>query len=281
MSTDKYKAVWVSHSSISDFLNCPRSYFLRAIYKDPKNLHKITVMKPQLALGQVVHEVIEHISTLPKEERLKIKLGKRLDTFWEKIEGKKGGFKNKDEEGYYKERGMNMLERLENNPGIILNSAIKLKNENGLSSYWLNEEENIILCGKVDWLEYNEAKDTINIVDFKTGKNEESEESLQLPIYQLLVENLQPRKIDSVSYWYLEGSDSPIKLDLMGINMAYDKVIEVARRIKLARQINHFKCPKGELGCFACRDLERVVRGEGEIVGISEYKQDIYVLEKE
>jgi len=30
---DKFAAIWISHSSISDFLKCPRSYFLKNIYK--------------------------------------------------------------------------------------------------------------------------------------------------------------------------------------------------------------------------------------------------------
>jgi hypothetical protein len=57
---------------------------------------------------------------------------------------------------------------------------------------------------------------------------------------------------------------------------SFEKVIKVARRIKLARQINHFKCPKD--GCFACRPYERILKGEGELVSVSDTKQDIYVL---
>src|SRR3990167_8663614 len=101
MMTDKYCAVWVSHSSISDFLKCPRSYYLRNVYKNPKTGHKMTVMTPPLALGQAVHEVIESLATLPVEERLKISLVKRLDPVWLKITGKRGGFKDNKEEMEY------------------------------------------------------------------------------------------------------------------------------------------------------------------------------------
>ena len=72
MVRDKYSAVWVSHSSISDFLKCPRAYFLRNVYKDPATGHKITVVTPPLSLGTAVHEVIESLAVLPVEERLKI-----------------------------------------------------------------------------------------------------------------------------------------------------------------------------------------------------------------
>lgn len=274
MAKDKYTAVWVSHSSISDFLKCPRAYFLRNVYKDPKTGHKITQMKPQLALGQVVHDVIDEISTLPVEERLSISLAKRLDTYWEKITGKLGGFKSKEEEEEYKKRGVQMLEMVEEFPGPLVNKAVKIPQE--LPHYWISEEENIILCGKIDWLEYIETNDSVHIVDFKTGKVEEGKDSLQLPIYYLLAINTQNRKVSKASYWYLAKDKIPTEVPLPDAEEAYTQVMEVAKRIKLGRQINHLKCPKD--GCYACTPLERIVNGEGELVGVSGYNQDIYIL---
>lgn len=275
MAKDKYSAHWVSHSSISDFLRCPRAYFLRAVYKDPKTAHKITEIKPSLSLGQAVHEVIEEISTLADQERLAVPLAKRLDAVWRKVSGKRGGFKNSQEEKEYRQRAESMLKRLEANPGPILRKAVKIKADGGLPYYWLSEEENIILCGKIDWIEYLDD-DSVHIIDFKTGRNEEREDSLQLPIYHLLAANTQKRKISRASYWYLDSSDLPTKIALPDLAEAYQKVYEVAKRMKLGKQINYFKCPKG--GCFACTPLERILKGEGELVGISEYNQDIYIL---
>ena len=63
---DKYAALWVSHSSMTDFLNCPRSYFLRNIYRDKTTGKKISLISPALALVQVVHEVLESLSVLPE-----------------------------------------------------------------------------------------------------------------------------------------------------------------------------------------------------------------------
>lgn len=192
--TDKYKATWVSHSSISDFLACPRAYYLRNVYKDPKTGNKITVTNASLSLGQIVHEVIEELSLLPVDERLEISLVKKYDVAWKKVEGKIGGFKDKDQEIEYKERGVKMLERVEKNPGPILNKAIKIQTD-FIPNYYLSEEDNIILCGKIDWIEYLEKTDSVHIIDFKTGKNEEDESSLQLPIYLLLATNLQSRPV--------------------------------------------------------------------------------------
>src|SRR6266404_5073495 len=161
---DKYQAVWVSHSSIADFLKCPRLYFLRNVYKDPKTGHKITIMTPPLALGQAVHEVIDSLSVLPKDERLNANIFETFDNSWKKVGGKLGGFKSKEQENEYKERGKKMLQKIIDNSGPLKNKATKLRSDNGLPYYWLSEEENIILCGKVDWIEYRENTDSVHII---------------------------------------------------------------------------------------------------------------------
>jgi ATP-dependent helicase/DNAse subunit B len=276
MTPDKYSATWVSHSSISEFLKCPRAYYLKNVYKDPRTGHKMTVMSPPLALGQTVHEVIESLASLPTEERLKISLVKQLDPIWLKVTGKKGGFKTHSEEMIYRQRANQMLINLQEDPGPIGSPAIKIKSSINLPNYFLSEEDNIILCGKIDWLEYKEKSDSVHIIDFKTGKNVEPEDSLQLPIYLLLATNTQSKKVSGASYWYLDRDERLVKKKLPDIKESFEKVYSVARRIKLARQINHFKCPKG--GCYSCRPYERILKGEGEKVGVSDTRQDIYVL---
>jgi len=272
---DKYKAVWVSHSSISDFIVCPRAYYLRNVYKDPKTGHKITVTSPALSLGSAVHEVVEGLSVLPVADRLKTPLFKKLDIAWEKISGKLGGFKNKEQEDEFKKRGREMLKRVEEHPGPILKKAVKIPTD-FLPNYYLSEEDDIILCGKIDWLEYLEKIDSVHIIDFKTGKNEEDGESLQLPIYLLLATTLQSRPVSKASYWYLSKGNDLIEKELPNLIDSKDKVLTVARRIKLARQLKHFVCPTK--GCMKCRPLERILKSEGEKVGVSDTRQDIYVL---
>ncbi|MBU0569300.1 PD-(D/E)XK nuclease family protein [Patescibacteria group bacterium] len=274
---DKFKAVWVSHSSMGDFLKCPKLYFLRNVYKNPKNNHKMTVMTPPLALGQAVHEVVESLSILPVKERLSDSLAKKYDVVWKKVTGEKGGFKNHQQEMEYKERGLAMLKRVEDNPGPILNKAVKIRADGGLPYYWFSEDDDIILCGKIDWLEYLEKEDAIHIIDFKTGRKEEDASSLQLPIYLLLVANTQKRKVKKASYWYLGKEDGLVENELPNMDDAYESVYNVAKRIKLARQIRHFVCPDG--GCRYCVPFERVLKGEGKLVGISEYGQDLYILD--
>lgn len=276
MAEDKYSAVWISHSSTSDFLKCPRLYYLRAVYKNSASGKKITLMTPHLALGQAVHEVIESLSIIPSEKRFDEPLNKKLAETWEKVSGKRGGFKSREEESEYRERAEQMIRRITNKPGPILKPAIKIRADGGLPYYWLNEKENIILCGKIDWLEYLKESDGVHIIDFKTGKWEESEESMQLPIYYLLASNTQKRKVEKLSYWYIDKSEKPVEMKLPDINDAYEAVMKVAMRIKLARQLEHFKCPQG--GCRYCLPMERVAQGKGEKVGESEFGQEIHIL---
>lgn len=273
---DKFSATWVSHTSINDFLNCPRAYYLKNIYKDPKTNHKIQIMSPSLALGQIVHEVVESLSNLPTKERFKTSLLDKLDLAWRKISGERGGFSSLSQEEQYKSRGEQMLKRIISHPGPVANLSVKIKED--LPHYWLSEADNIILCGKVDWLEYLPDSDSVHIIDFKTSKSEESESSLQLPIYHLLVHNTQKRKVAKASYWYLELNDELTAKELPDLESAHEQILAIAKKIKVARKLEVFKCPSGEDGCMHCRGMEKIIRGEGKLVGVNDYNQDVYIL---
>ena len=279
MAKDKYSSVWVSHSSMGDFLKCPRAYFLKNIYKDPKTGKKIGIVSPALSLGSAVHDVVEGLGNYKAEDRPIVPVLDQFEKVWPKFSGKKGGFLNIEDEGEAKQRGVAMIKRVKENMVPLLFKTVKLKEgKNSMPpNYFLSEEENIILCGKIDWLQYSETDNSVHVLDFKTGKNEESEESLQLPIYQLLLKNLQKRKVNGASYWYLDKDDAPRPVALPDVEESYNKVIEVALRVKKARENKEFECPRGEKGCFACQPLEKIIKGEAEYVGPGEW-QDLYLV---
>lgn len=274
---DKYTATWVSHTSISDFLRCPRAYYLKNVYRDPKTNHKIKLMSPALALGQAVHEVLESLSVLPKHSRFSESLMDKFEKAWAKVTGRKGGFTNTDTEYKYKTRGQDMIRRVMNNPGPISGLAVKIQMD--LPQFWLSEEDNIILCGKIDWLEYLPETDSVHIIDFKTGKSEEDGESLQLPIYRLLVQNCQKRQASRASYWYLDNSNELTPKDLPDLETSHKKILDVARQVKLARQLERFKCASGD-GCFTCAPMEAILDKKAEFVGNDEYNADVYILNR-
>lgn len=276
----KYDAVWVSHSSMGDFLKCQRLYYLHNVYKNPDTGRKITIVNPALTLGSVVHATLEALKTLPVEERLHHDLVADFEKEWAaNASGKKGGFKSVGEEAEANARGRAMIERVMKSPGPLGRKTIKLKeSENNMPpNFVLDKDENIVLCGLIDWLEYVEKDDSVRIIDFKTGKNEEDADSLQLPIYLLLLNELQKRPVSGAAYWYLEKSDVPTEVALPDASESKERVLALARRVKDVREQRAYACPRGPAGCFACQPYEAILAGEAEYLGIGGYGQDTYV----
>ncbi len=277
---NKYEALWVSHSSIGDFLKCPRAYFLHNIYRTPQN-RKINIVNQYLSLGIAVHETLENLANYKVEERKDIinNLESAFEENWAKVSGKIGGFKNPAEEADAKERARQMVLRVQHNPGPLTNLTVKLpKHKNDMPpNFYLSEADNIILNGKIDWLEYVPGDDSLRLIDFKTGKNEENPDSLQLPIYVLLLNALQKRKVSGAAYWYLERDDNPKPVKLPDAESSYVKVLTIAKKIKKAKEAGTFECLRGAGGCFACKPFEKIIRGEAEFVGIGGYNQEMYL----
>jgi ATP-dependent helicase/DNAse subunit B len=277
----KYDAVWVSHSSMGDYLKCPRLYYLHNVYKSPQTGRKMTILNAALTLGSTVHATLEALRDYPVEGRLSRDLLADFERDWAKIaSGKKGGFTSDEEESLAKARGRAMIERVVKHPGPIAKKTVKLKEpENNMpANFILSEEDNIILCGVVDWLEYVEEDDSIRVVDFKTGKNEEDADSLQLPIYLLLLNELQRRRVSGAAYWYLDKSDVPMEIPLPDAAESRERVLALALRVKEARQNKVYDCPRGAEGCFGCKPYEAILRGEAEYLGIGGYGQDAYLV---
>ena len=274
---DRYSAVWLSHSSISDFGSCPRAYFLKHVYRDPKNGHKIRLVSAPLSLGQAVHETIEEISTLPKEKRFDQPLMTRFEKVWQKFSGLRGGFANPKMESRYQQRGREMIARITEYPGPLKELAVKINLD--LPHFWLSKTDNLILCGKIDWLEYLPDEDAVAIIDFKTGKGTEEEGSLQLPIYQLIAQECQERPVRRASFWYLDRQNYPQPVDLPNQEKTREKLIKIGKKIRLARQVDRFLCPQGDSGCPHCAPFEAVVSGQGELVGTDDFGYDLYFLE--
>jgi ATP-dependent helicase/DNAse subunit B len=272
---DSFSATWVSYSSISDFLRCPRAYQLKNVLKHPVTNKKVTLMSPPLALGQTVHGVVESLAQIEVHKRFVTPLTELFDEQWKRVSGTSGGFSSMQQEDRYKERGRAMLDRITKHPGPINEKAIRLKTD--LPKFWLSEQDNIILCGKIDWLQYFEKTDSVKIIDFKTSKTEEDGDSLQLPIYLLLTHYCQKRAISGIAYWYLELHDAPQDQKLPDLQISQEKILKIAKQIKTARALERFKCPEGEKGCRWCSPYEAIFRGDAELIG-SDGRREIYIL---
>lgn len=292
MAMDKYTAVWVSHSSMSDFLKCPRAYYLHNVYKDPATGRKMSIVTPHMSLGIAVHEVLEALGDYPAGERMKRDLRADFENEWLKVSGIKGGFLTPEQEEEFKMRGKEMINNVIKDPRFLTQKRVKLPKEKMNPNFYLSEDDNIILNGQVDWIEFL-PNETLHIVDFKTGKKEESDGSLQLPIYLLLCDRLRPQwKVSKASYWYLE-SDKIVEKELPDVETSYRDVLDVARRVKEARDAGVYHCPKGDYdpetgegGCSCCRPYEKILQYKaGKLtddsvisVGLGGFNQDIFVV---
>ncbi len=292
---DKYTAVWVSHSSMGDFLKCPRLYYLHNMYKSPKTGRKMSIVSPHMSLGIAVHEVLEGLAEYPANERMRHDLRAKFEEEWLKVTGKKGGFTDSAQEEEFKARGKEMINTVIKDPKFLVNKTIKLKRDAMPCNFYLSEDHNIILNGLVDWIEYIPLSDSLHIVDFKTGRHEEKEGSLQLPIYLLLCNALQKRTVTKASYWYLE-SNTILEVPVPDIKEAETNVLAVAMKVKEARvkakkegEATIFVCPQGaygaekkEGGCNNCRPYEYILAHDDSVesIGVGGFNQDIFILKK-
>lgn len=275
--------LWVSHSSIGDFRQCPRKYYLAQMYDPQRKVkEKMNIPNKYFSLGSAVHDTLDKISYLDPDHRFQTPLSQIYKEVWANYSGELGGFINQDEESEFKEKGKEMLNKLTKNPGILLNQSIPPISltraevfEGAPPNLCLSREENIILCGKLDWLEYLPEDDTVHIVDFKTGKTEESDDSMQIPIYFLLASKCQDKKVKKASYWYLEHENEPTEVALPSMETAFHNVLYLAHQIKEARLNEELKCRYN--GCRHCEPYERILKGEGKYIGFIKGKA-VYII---
>lgn len=266
-------AVFISPSSLSDFDRCPQLYYYRNVYRNPKTNLKIQIINPALALGQTVHETIDRFVSGAATDKSFGELSKIYEWYWGQIGGEKGGFFSQDLEKSYKERGFKMLQRFYKNEHFHTVKPTKLP-----SFPKLDLGEDIILTGKVDWIE--DKGTYYHIVDFKTGQKEERDDSKQLPIYAILTKGVLKVDEVKVSYWYLDKNDDLTDFELPDLEKEFIHLKQKGTVLKMARQSKSFRCSSGYETCRYCRDYFDVARGKGKMVAMdtSNRKQEIYVL---
>lgn len=266
-------AVFISPSSLSDIEKCPQLYFLRNVYRSPRGL-KIQLINPALALGQAMHETLDQFLALMPLERTSDELERIFLQIWSQIQGEKGGFSNPTEEEEHKTRARAMLEKFINHPHF--KSAVKTK----LPPFPKVELGNdLILTGKLDWLESEGSG--FRIVDFKTGKNEEKDSSLQLPIYALLAREIVKSSDIRASYWYLDHDSDLVNFSLPDLDSTQKILQQKGELVKMVRQTASYSCQSGKESCWACRDILEVKNGKGKLVTLDPVnrKQEIYILQ--
>lgn len=271
----KYKfvkdALWVSYTGLKDFWKCPRSYYLKNRYRDPKTQNRLLIASPPMTLGSLVHDAIRWYlatgRTASFEDIIKL-----YRNHWLKYSGKRGGFTDRKEEGDFGRRGLAMLDNFYKNKEIL---------EKNLPAYDFLRyrlDDAIVLNGKVDFI--GELPDgSLHILDFKTGAKDE-DDSTQLWLYAILAEGTFGKPVSKISYWYLDRDSSPKEAVLDPLQEKLEWLIEKAKEIKQAVKKDEWVCVEKEGAYNECQRYQAIIDGKGEFQFSDEaFKKDIYFLD--
>ncbi len=265
--------IWISHSSIVDFNNCPRLYYFKSRYRNPESGNRVQLVNPYLSLGSAVHDAIDQAVNISPSKRSNISLIKKYQKIWENYSGVRGGFAFQKKEDEFKKRGIKMLKKVEKSTLFLRKT---LKKDEDLPKITLSK--NIYLVGSFDWIEVLSNKN-LHIVDFKTGRFEEKNGSWQLPIYQALVQGNYSNSVEKLSYWYLSENGGFVSRKAISLNDFIPKLKEKGLEIEKAINDKNFSCNSRYGKCYWCRDYEKIISGKAEPVGVDErMKKDLYFL---
>lgn len=265
-------AIFLSNTSLGDFLNCPRSYYLKNVYRNPKSGYRIQVASPYISLGATVHDAIKWFLENQDKQSL-LKLSDQFRNFWWKYHGKRGGFSSKEEEKLFGQRGLKMLENFLAN----FKKLEKMVQFDKFPKYPLTE--NVVLTGNLDYV--GQLSDgSLHVIDFKTGtRNEDS--PLQLYIYGILAENHYGKEVKKMSFWYLDRDTEPKEAVLDPLEKTLEWLVEKGKEVKKALAEQAWVCKGGDGLCRDCRDYRAVLDGKGEFMFSDHtYKKDVYYLKK-
>lgn len=268
--------IYLSYTSLKDFLKCPNAYFLKNIYRDPKSGFRIQIVSPYLTLGSTVHDSVKWFLEMQRQVT-NGQVIQKFRNFWLKYRGKKGGFSSLEEERNFGFRGLKMLDN------FVKNAKALEKAAPNVSFPKINLWENVVLLGNFDFIG-ERADKTLHVVDFKTGVNDE-QDSLQLYIYAILAEVNLGKSVSKASFWYLDRDDAPRDIVLDPLEPKVEWLKEKAKELKAAVSKNEWECikndaPSGAL-CSDCRDYQAIISGKGEFQFTDyRYKKDIYYLDR-
>jgi hypothetical protein len=272
--------IFISFTSLSDFLKCPRSYYLKNIYRDPKTHFRLQVASPYLSLGSTVHDSVKWFLDM-KGQVVKKQLEEKFRNYWLKFSGKRGGFSSKEEEASFGQRGLKMLNNFFRNWRVLEKSAP------AITFPKLSLVENLVLMGNFDFVGVREDG-ALHIVDFKTGANDEKDPT-QLYIYAILAEANLERPVTKISFWYLDREDEPREVVLDPLGPKLDWLKEKGKELKKVIEKGDWRCIKenarADLSssglCGECRIYTDLIEGRGEFqFSDYRYKKDVYYLGK-
>ncbi len=265
-------AIYLSYTSLNDFLRCPKSYYLKNVYRNPQTGYKLQIASPYITLGATVHDALDWYIKQPKKPS-KADTINQFRNHWRKFRLKRGGFTSLEQEAEFGKRGLTMVENFVGNAQILEPSVPPIK----FPKYILPGD--VVLIGNFDFLGEKRDK-SLHVVDFKTGAKDE-ESPIQLYIYAILAEANLQKPVSTASYWYLDREDGPRPVVLDPLDSTLEWLHQKAALVKKAREENKWNCVKGESACFECKQYQAIIDGKGEFMFSDHaFKKDSYFLER-
>jgi len=224
--------LYLSPFKISMFLECPRRYKFHYIDGLAEKFKK---PKPHFTMGENVHRTLkEFYDSLPPQKRTKENLENLLREIWRQ---NRAGFRDREEEKKFGLLALSMLNKFYQETDITKKPLLLEK------SYKINLSKEIILQGKIDRVDLE--GDGLVIIDYKTGKEPEDNDYLQLIIYSIIISQKINKQIKEASYWYLKNnckvSINPTEKDLENGILEIKSLAEIIKNEKKFKpNINKF-----------------------------------------
>ena len=234
---------YYSYSQINTFLNCPKKYKL--IYID-----KILIKKESIEgfIGKVVHEVLEWIYKEKSNFLIWDKIENKYFEFWIKrwhseifyfnkkmlFDKNKKNYKSFNQK-HFKKIGLEYLRNYyiaSGGPNLNFDSVIGVESTlyTKINGYTFK-----VIIDRID-----KTKDGIHIYDYKTGKSKSKtilNNDIQLPIYQIALEQKYPKQKIYLNWHFLKEKDK----EKYHIRISKDKNEINKIKLKITNTINEIK----------------------------------------
>lgn len=263
-------ALFISYTGLKDYTRCPRSFYLKNIYRDPKTGYKLQIAGSNMTLGAVVHDTLKWFLQMDRQVT-KTALIRKFKNLWLKYRGKRGGFASVEDEASFGKRGLQILDNFWSNAKILEPS---LQTDDFLK---FKLDEITFLNGRVDFL--GQLPDgSIHVLDFKTGSKDE-EDSLQLYIYAILAESNLQKPVSKISYWYLDRDSVPKQAVLDSLGEKLDWLKKKAKEIRKVLAAGNWVCVGGRNLCRDCQVYQDIIDGKGEFqFSDDSFKKQVYYI---
>jgi RecB family exonuclease len=245
-----------SHSKLSRFEKCPLDYYF--YYLDPK-WKGYQEPKDYNTKGSAIHGALTLFYNLPLKKRNARSLQNSLLEAWfsetDKTKkpplGEIGGFNTKEDEKKTYRESLEILQKFldlkDINPPIFYIPTEDIKNSFCDYEKMIQPiDDQSFISGKFDRID-KIKDDTLRIIDFKTGKKQNSKD--QLDFYRVLAELNFKIPVSIVSFYYLKEGEI---VDFKTSNVDFEEIKKITlERVKKIREADKFP-PRPSKLCNYC-----------------------------